>query len=405
MLFNPPGEALDVKGNIDMPDFLAEAAAIEADMIALRRGFHQRPELGRAEHATSARIAEELSRLGIEVRKAAGTGVVGIFRGARPGRCVALRADMDALPVEEATGLPFSSENPGVMHACGHDMHAAALLGAARLLADRRAALCGSVRFFFQPDEEGDGGAQRMIDDGCMEGVDAVFGAHVSPELPVGMVAVRPGKAYAASNPFDLTVRGRSAHGAEPHLGADAIVAASAMVGALQTLVSRTVSPLESAVVSVGSFHAGTARNIIAGEAQLSGIIRCFGHAMRRELTERMSALIQGMAAAHGVEAELKIHWGYSGVINDEKMTALLHASAVKLLGEGAVTDETFPTLGTEDFGAFLDAAPGSYWHVGVGRPGCKNFPLHNPGFNPDESALKIAAALHAQTAWDFLSS
>lgn len=386
-----------------MIDFLSEAAAIEGDMIALRREIHRHPELGRCEENTSRLVERELRALDIETRRIADTGVVGELRGSQPGRTVALRADMDALPVQEQSILPFASENDGVMHACGHDLHTAALLGAARLLSMHKDQLRGSVRFFFQPDEEGDGGAARMIAESCMEGVSAVFGAHVVPEFPAGTVGVRYGKAYAASNPFDIILRGKSSHGAEPHLGTDVIVAAGALVGAIQTLVSREVSPLDSAVISIGSLHAGTARNIIADEAKLSGIIRCFGPEMRTQLADRLTAMTNAIAAAHGVEAEIRIQWGYSGIINDNAMTALVHQSAAKVLGEANVISEPVPSLTTEDFGEFQSCAPGTFWHFGVGKRDAENAPLHNPHFNPDESALKIAAAVHAQTVMDYL--
>lgn len=386
-----------------MIDLMQEASAIESRLIALRRDLHRHPELGRCEVRTSRMVEDSMRALGLETQRIADTGIVALLRGETPGPCVALRADMDALPIQEDCDAPYASEVPGVMHACGHDMHTAALIGAAELLSNHREALRGSVKFLFQPDEEGDGGAQRMIDDGCMDEVDAIFGAHVAPELPVGTVAIHSGSAYAASNPFDIIVRGRSAHGAEPHLGADAIAAASAMVGAIQTIVSRRVSPLDSAVVSIGSFHAGSARNIIADEAHLSGIIRCFGENMRRELTNQLSAMVTGIADAYGVRAEVRVQWGYAGVINDPSMTRRLYDSAVQLLGEQSVTDETFPTLTTEDFGAYLAVAPGSYWHLGVGRSGQSNSPLHCPQFDPDESALRLAAALHARVVMDYL--
>lgn len=386
-----------------MIDFLAEAAAIEADLIALRREIHRHPELGRREEQTARLVERELAALSIPSRRIAKTGVVGTLTGALPGATVALRADMDALPIQEQSGLSCASEVPGMMHACGHDLHTTALLGAARLLSAHRSELCGSVRFLFQPDEEGDGGAARMIAEGCMEGVSAVFGAHVAPEYPCGTVGVRYGKAYAASNPFDIVLRGRSSHGAEPHLGTDAILAAGALVTAIQSLVSRRVSPLDSAVVSVGSLHAGTARNIIADEAHLSGIIRCFGPEMRSELTERLTAMAKAIAAAHGCEAEVRVQWGYSGIINDDAMTSRVQKSAESLLGAESVIVEPVPSLTTEDFGEFLACAPGSFWHIGAGHPGKENPPLHNPRFNPDEGALKIAAALHAQTVMDYL--
>jgi len=387
-----------------MIDFLAEAAAIEADLIALRREIHRRPELGRHESETTRLVARELTALGIPFRRVADTGVEAMLTGELPGPTIALRADMDALPIQEQSDLSCASEIPGVMHACGHDLHTAALLGAARLLAAHRSDLRGSVRFLFQPDEEGDGGAARMIEDGCMDGVSAVFGAHVAPEYPCGTVGVRFGKAYAASNPFDITLRGRSSHGAEPHLGCDAIVAASALVGAIQTLVSREVSPLDSAVISIGSLHAGTARNIIADEAHLSGIIRCFGPEMRKNLAGRLTAMADGIAVAHGCTAEVRIQWGYSGIINNDAMTAHVQKSAEALLGQDRVIVEPVPSLTTEDFGEFLSRAPGTFWHIGVGRAGEENAPLHNPRFNPDEGAIRIAAALHAKAAWDYLS-
>jgi len=388
-----------------MIDFLAEASAIESDLVSLRREIHRHPELGRHEEHTGLLIQRELNALGIPFHRAADTGIVGELTGALPGPIVALRADMDALPIPEQSGLEYASEVPGVMHACGHDLHTAGLLGAAKLLCAHRDQLRGSVRFLFQPDEEGNGGARRMIDDGCMENVSAVFGAHVATEYSSSTAAVRFGKAYAASNPFDIILRGRSSHGAEPHLGADAIVAASALVSAIQTLISRNVSPLDSAVISIGSLHAGTARNIIADEAKLSGIIRCFGPEMRQTLSDRLTSMAHAVAAAHGCEAEVHVQWGYSGIINDDAMTAHVQKCARRLLGEENVIASPAPTLGTEDFGEFLACAPGAFWHIGVGRPGAENAPLHNPHFNPDEGALRLLAALHAEIVWNYLNA
>lgn len=387
-----------------MIDFLAEAARIESELIALRREIHRHPELGRCEENTLHLVECELSMLDIPCRRVAETGLVGELTGAFPGPIVALRADMDALPIQEQNESDYASEVPGVMHACGHDLHTAALLGAAKLLAAHKNELHGSVRFLFQPDEEGDGGAKRMIDEGCMDGVSAVFGAHVAPEFPCGKVGIRYGKAYAASNPFDITLWGKSSHGAEPHLGTDTIIAAGALVSAIQTLVSRETSPLDSAVISIGSLHAGTARNIIADEAKLSGIIRCFGPDMRKTLTDRLTAMTHAIAAAHGCQAEIKIQWGYSGIINDDAMTAHVQKSAYDLLGAENVVNEASPSLTTEDFGEFLGCAPGTFWHIGVGHLNEENVPLHNPRFNPDEGALKIAAALHSQIIWDYLN-
>lgn len=388
-----------------MHHLLTESLRFESEIIALRRDLHRHPEPGKKEFLTSARIEKELTALGIDVKRIAGTAVVGTLKGALPGKCVALRADMDALPVQEKADVPHASETPGMMHACGHDMHVAALIGAARLLTAHKAELHGTVKFFFQPDEEDDGGAQPMIDEGCMEGVDAVFGAHVAPELPAGQISLRSGKTYAASNPFDIVIRGRSAHGAEPHLSVDALVTASAVVLNLQTLISRNISPLEPAVLTIGSLHAGTVRNVIADEARLSGTIRCFGTETRNLLVRRMTEIAESTAAALGATAEINAQWGYSGVINDPAMTDLARASAAKLVGAENVVEMPEPSLATEDFGAFLEHAPGSYWHIGVGRPDQENAPLHSPYFDPDESALAVAAAVHAQIALDFLNT
>nr|MCR5826543.1 amidohydrolase [Oscillospiraceae bacterium] len=240
-----------------MRDYLKEIQQFAAELTALRRAFHFHPELGNREYETAARIERWLHDCGIPTRRLLDTAVVGRLRGGREGRTVALRADMDALPLQEATGAAFASEVPGVMHACGHDVHMAAALGAARLLAAQQETLPGEVLFFFQPDEEGNGGAQRMIDAGVLEGVDAVFGCHVAPDLPLGTVAVRYGKFYAASDTFRVTLTGKSAHGAQRELGVDALAAAAELVTALLSLPSAF--PHERSVVSVGTLHAGTA--------------------------------------------------------------------------------------------------------------------------------------------------
>ena len=377
---------------------MAEAGSQREEMIAIRRELHRHPEMGRKETRTQALILDHLKALGLMPRPAADTGVVVDLPGSGPGPIVALRADIDALPIQEATGLPFASEVPGFMHACGHDLHIAALLGAAKLLSRPGQDYPGTVRLLFQPDEEGDGGAARMVAEGAMEGVACVYGCHVAPELPAGRVAFCSGKAYAASNPFDITVYGESAHGAEPENGRDALFAACEIVQALQSIVSREIAPLESAVITVGSLHAGTARNILAGEARLSGILRCFGEEARHKLTARIDAIAALTAQAHGVRAETAIQWGYAGVVNDPAETAFARGVAERLLGTERVEDYP-PSLTTEDFGAFLQCVPGSYWHLGVGRPDAVNPPLHNPCFDPDEGALPIAAALHAQLA------
>ena len=379
-------------------DFWAEAEALAEELAQLRRAFHKAPELGNREFQTAARIEQVLRACGIASRRILETAVVGRLEGARPGPCVALRADMDALPLQEATGAAFASEVPGVMHACGHDVHMAAVLGAARLLAAHRAELPGSIVFLFQPDEEGRGGAQRMIEAGALEGVDAVFGAHVSPDLPAGCAGVRYGKFYAASDTFRVAVHGKSAHGAEREKGIDALAAAVEMVRALLALPGE-LPPGETGVLSVGTLHAGAAENAIADLAEFTGIMRTLGPAARAELRARFAPLLQRVADDFGARVDYELRESYPGVVNDEAMTRLVHRTACALLGGDRVHVIDAPTMTTEDFGYFLQDRPGSFYHIGAG---CA-LPLHNTGFLPDDRAVVTASALHAAVATAFL--
>ena len=376
-------------------DWRGEAAALLPELTALRRELHLRPELGNREFETAGRIEACLELWGIERRRLLDTAVVGVLRGGRPGGAVALRADMDALPVEESTGAPFASRTSGVMHACGHDFHMAAVLGAARLLAAHREELPGTVKFFFQPDEEGSGGAERMISAGCMEGpaVEAVFGAHVCPDLPAGTVGVRFGKFYAASDTFELTLLGKSAHGAEPEKGIDALAAAAETVQALRALPGRF--PGERCVLSVGTLQAGSAINVIADRAVLSGILRTLGPDTRRTMKGLLRETVETVAARWGVRAELTLRESYPGVVNTDAETELVLRTARSLLGPDRVVELPEPTMTTEDFGYFTQAAAGSFYHIGVGGKS----PLHNPCFLPDDALLADAAALHAAVA------
>ena len=381
-----------------MFDYLSEANNIAPELTALRRALHMDPELGNREFHTAERIEAVLGGWGIPTRRLLDTAVVGRLDGALPGPTVALRADMDALPLAEATGADFASRNEGVMHACGHDVHMAAALGAARLLACHRDELKGSVLFLFQPDEEGRGGAQRMIEAGVLEGVDAVFGAHVSPELPLGHIGVRYGKFYAASDTFKSVVNGVSAHGAEREKGVDALGAAAALVNRLIDLPKRL--PGERAVLSVGSFHAGTAENALAGQAEFAGIIRTLGPAARSEMKRLFRLAVDEVTAAWGATAEVTLRESYPGVVNDDAMTALVEDAARKLLGRDSVHVLEQPTMTTEDFGYFLMQRPGSFYHIGAG---C-SLPLHNTAFLPDEQAPVAAAAVHAAVIEKFLT-
>ena len=380
-----------------MNDLLAAAQAAAAELTGLRRAIHRHPELGNREFETSARVESYLRACGLEVERPFGTAVIGRLRGALPGPAVALRADMDALPIEEATGAAFASEIPGVMHACGHDVHTAALLGAAKLLSARRDTLPGTVVFLFQPDEEGDGGAQRLIDAGALDGVGAVFGGHVSPDYPAGHVAVRFGKFYAAADRFDIVMRGKSAHGAEREKGIDALGAAAAVVGALLALPERL--PDERSVVTVGSFHAGTARNILSDRAELSGILRTLGQDTREKMRAWLRVAAEEAARPFGASADLNLRAGYPGVVNHDAMTRLARDASEALLGADRVHTIAEPTMTTEDFGYFLLARPGSFYHIGAGCP----LPLHSAGFLPDDAAVVTAAAVHAAVAETYL--
>ncbi len=382
-----------------MPNYLNEAQSLAAELTALRRAFHMDPELGNREFHTAERIEAALNGWGIPTRRLLDTAVVGRLDGALPGPVAALRSDMDALPLTEATGADFASRNPGVMHACGHDVHMTAALGAARLLANHRHTLKGSVVFLFQPDEEGRGGARRMIEAGALEGVDAVFGAHVSPDLPVGHVGVRYGKFYAASDTFKIVVNGVSAHGAEREKGIDALGAAAALVSRLIDL--PRCLPNERAVLSVGSFHAGTVMNALADRAEFEGIMRTLGPAARAALKRLFRTAVDEVMSAWGATAEVNLRESYPGVVNDDAMTALAERAARSLLGDDRVHPIDRPTMTTEDFGYFLMEKPGSFYHIGAGCP----LPLHNTAFLPDDQAPVTAAAVHATVIEAFLKS
>ena len=373
-----------------MIDFLSEAVSLQSFLKVVRQTLHRTPELGNQEFKTSAYLRSILEPLGLIVENPFGTALCATLHGTKSGRTVALRADMDALAVTEETGAEFSSQIPGVMHACGHDIHMTAAVGAAMLLATHRKALCGSVRFLFQPDEEGCGGAQRFVDAGCLHGVDAVFGAHVSPELPLGSVGIRYGKFYAASDTFSITIRGKSAHGAEPEKGIDALQAAAQLAARLVSL--RGALNGERCAVTVGTLQAGTAINVVADTAQLTGILRTLGPDSRVRMRTLVTDTAAEIAAQTGTQIDVQLCASYPGIVNDDGASRLVHEIAIQLLGKPCVAVLQQPTLMTEDFGYYLSAAYGCFYHVGAG---C-SAPLHSPQFLPDIRAAVTAAALHA---------
>ena len=388
-----------------MIDFINEAKAIGDEIIAIRRRFHEYPELGNEEFETSKFIKEYLGELDIELQPMPGTAVVGILRGAHPGKTVGFRADMDALPVQETTDLPFASKVPGKMHACGHEANAATLLGVAKILSKHRDKLHGNVKFFFQPDEEGWGGAQKMIEAGCMKNpdVDAVFASHYATWVPKGKFAVKPGNLFATSSLFDITVKGVTTHGAQPHNGIDPIVVGAQIVMALQTIPSRRINPADPCLVTVSEFYCGKGRSIIADDAKISGIHRSFGIKKREEMDKLLTDIVTGVAEANGATAEVKIRHGFSGVINHKKSAELIEKTASALFGEESVVED-MTNMGTEDYGYFIEDVEGAYYHVGAKNPEIGGAePHHSGNFILDESTFISAMAINTKIIVDYL--
>jgi len=365
------------------------------DLTAIRRDLHAHPELGFEEVRTSGIVAELLQSWGIEVHRDIGkTGVVGVIEGNRPGRTIGLRADMDALPIEEQTNLPWSSKTPGVMHACGHDGHTTMLLGAARYLAETRD-FAGKAVLIFQPAEEGLGGARAMLADGLFERFpcDEVYGLHNRPGAPQNQVRVVPGVAMAGADFFDLKVIGRGSHGARPHESRDPIVAATALVQALQSVVSRSIDPLEAVVVSVTKIHSGAAYNVIPGEAVVSGTCRMFSDAARAQVRQRIREIAAGIATSYGVEVEVDIREIFGVLENDEALSGSFAEMARGMAGEANVVLGGKPNTGSEDFADMLRAVPGAYFTIGHEGTAM----LHNAGFTFDDSILPLGSSLLAR--------
>jgi len=399
-----------------LKEILQEALAMQDWLTGIRRTLHRIPEPGNEEIKTSQAICAQLDALGIPYTRI-GTGVTGLLEGATPGRCIALRADMDALPIEEPQDRPYASQHPGYMHACGHDAHMAIALGTAKLMARHRNEFSGSIKFLFQPAEETTGGAKPMIDAGCLENphVDFVLGLHVIPELPAGQIEVKPGSFYGASDNLEIKIGGKSSHAAYPEQGIDAIVAASAVVQALQTIVSRSLSALDSAVITIGKIQGGTRSNIIASEVVLTGTIRTLSEHVRTFIKTRVEEVSSRTAAAYGATSEVHIRPSYPVLVNDDAATELVRQTAIEIVGESNVHLRQKPTLGVEDFAYYLRERPGTFWHLGCGKrpsldtdslgPGFAGSAaaLHSPDFDIDESCLPIGVALQASTAMRWL--
>ncbi|ASJ55197.1 peptidase M20 [Brevibacillus formosus] len=381
---------------------------MEPQIISWRRHLHQHPELSFQEEKTPALIAEILRGLHFdEVRTGVGgRGVIGVLRGGRPGKVVALRADFDALPIQDQKEVPYKSTVPGVMHACGHDAHTSQLLGLASVLAAHREQFAGEIRFVFQhAEEENPGGATQMVQDGAVDGVDAIFGVHLWSMLPVGKVYISAGPLMANTDDFSIEIKGKGGHGAVPEETVDSIVIGSQIVGHLQTIASRNVSPLESVVVTVGTFHGGDSTNIIADSCRLTGTVRTFLPDVRDRAEQRLAEIAEGTAAMMGGSATVVYDRGYPAVINHEKETAIAQEAAIAAFGAGRV-ESMKPLMGGEDFSYYLEKVPGAYLFVGAGNPEkLATYPHHHPRFDIDEDAMLIAGELLGRTALHYLET
>jgi len=380
-------------------------------MLGLRRRIHKLPELSGEERETAALVATVLEEHGIEVRTGVGGyGVVGVLRGSVEGPCVALRADMDALPMEEKTGLPWASELKGVMHACGHDAHTAMLLGAMCVLSEMKSELAGTVKCIFQPAEEANpvGGAPAMIQRGALKtpDVDAIFGMHVWPSLVTGTLGTRSGALMGASDRLFLTVRGKGAHGSEPENGVDAISIAAQILTALQTIVSRNVSPLDAAVVSIGTIKGGNRYNVIADEVVLEGTVRTINPETQEKMPGRIEAIVRGIARGMGGDCDMEYVKGYPPLMNDPELAKTAFSVLKKVVGEEKIVHVEKPALGGEDFAFFSREIPALFLWLGCrpeGVPKEEMPPLHNNRFLPDEKALSLGVETLVSCALEYL--
>lgn len=367
-----------------------------SELTAIRRDLHAHPEIGFEEVRTSGIVAEKLASWGIAVHRGlGGTGVVGTLKGkGGAGKTIGLRADMDALPMEEHTNLAWRSTIPGRFHGCGHDGHTTMLLGTARYLAETKN-FDGTVHFIFQPAEEGLGGARAMIRDGLFKQFpcDEIYGLHNAPDLNHGEIAIFPGPGMAAADFFDIVITGYGAHGAMPERSKDPVVIAMTLGQALQTIVSRNVDPLQSAVLSITQIHSGSAYNVIPGDAKLCGTVRCFDEKVRLQIRERMKALAAGIAQAFDVEIKVDIRDGFSVLINEKEQAEVVAEVARTVIEPDKVFTKSRPKMGSEDFADMLHAVPGAYFWLGQHG----SVPVHNPGYVLDDAILPIGASMFAR--------
>ena len=378
-------------------------AAQKEYMVAMRRRLHRIPERGFAEFKTQKVIMEALDELGIPYQTER-TWVIGLIEGALPGDTIALRADIDALPLTEPEGCPFRSEHEGMMHACGHDAHAAILLGAAKVLSGMKDQLHGRVKLLFQPAEETEGGAEPMVRAGAMENphVDRVYGLHVMPNLPLYTVETRVGTLNASTDTVSIAIHGTAGHGAYPERGVDAIVCTAQVISALQTLVSRNLSPLASAVLTIGTIEGGTASNIVCDCVKMRGTLRTANSEIRAMMKRRIEEVTAGVAAAMGCTADVNVETGYAALVNDAQEAMRIRRVAGRLFGSENAVEKAEPSMGGEDFSFFCDEAPGAFFHVGcVKKEDMPAPPLHSRDFAIDEECLVVGATMHVALVLD----
>ncbi len=377
----------------------ADIEDIYPHIVEVRRKIHKHPELKMEEYETARLVEEELKSLGIETypHYADTTAVIGRIVGANPGPVRAFRADMDALPIKEETGLPYASEVDGVMHACGHDIHTASLVGLAYLLAKNKENLAGEVIFVFQPGEEGGFGGKILTDSGFIERfeISYIIGQHVYPDVPLGKIGYKVGLMTANSDRFIIKVKGKGSHGARPHYGIDPITIAAHITVSFGTIHSREVDPLDATVITVGSIHGGTASNIIPDDALMQGTIRTFGDKNREFVAKRVKEVAEGIAKTFRAKAETEVSFGYPSVFNDKEITMKVKDAAERYLGSDNVMELPVPSMGGEDFAYYLRKIPGTFYRLGVGP----NMPLHNARFAPDEEVLKVGIGVFGATA------
>ena len=387
------------------PRLSDDVRAVTEDVVAIRRDVHSHPEAGFKETRTADLIERRLGAIRVESKRISGTGILATIKGAKPGPTMLVRADIDGLPVTELNEVPYRSKVPGMMHACGHDGHVATALGTAALLAERRDRLAGTIKFMFQPAEEGPGGALPMIEAGILDKpkVDAAFAMHMWNDLAVGKIGARPGPVFASADEYTIKIIGKGGHGAAPHQVIDPVVTAAHVTLALQTIVSRKTHPLKSAVVTVGQIHGGVRHNIISDFATLNGTCRALEKPVRAMIQKEIRAIAKGVTAAFGATAEVEWRDGYPPTVNDPDMTELVRKAAGEVVGESNVVAQEI-TMGAEDMSYVLERVPGCYWLLGSANPKKGlDYPHHSARFDFDEESLPIGVQVWAKIAESFL--